>query len=222
VRPTHRQQLFRSIPQVRAKIFGMTAEPVDETTTISGFLLRSSLVIDYPGMGVNVYPFDHTPGDPDPKMLDILRLEQLGPGSDTLICLVAGDAYRVDIHEAPQALHYGIDCFQDKCKIVGNSVDAVKKLYTFGISKEEKEGVTTNSITMSTSVTPIDISSCFRKNTRVLAMDSLANLILNTNQASTPPPDTTKPTSIDSAIMGFEMTEGVGMVSFIKSNSPAS
>ncbi|MCB0628199.1 MAG: hypothetical protein KDD15_00655 [Lewinella sp.] len=219
VRPAHRQQLLRSIPIVRARIFGLSAEPLDTSATISGFVLRSSLVLDYPDMGVNVYPEGHTPQDPDPEMLTILRLEQLGPTSDTLICLVSGDAYRVDIHEAPQALHYGIDCFEDDCKVGNEAVNAVKNLYTFGIKSTTEDGKTTNSVTMSTSVTPTDISSCFRQDSRVVQMSSLAELILEANKNATPPPDTTAPTSIDSAEMGFEMTEGVGMVSFIKSST---
>lgn len=219
VRPAHQQQLQQSVPTVRARIFGMTAEPLEASGTISGFVLRSSLVLDYPGMGVNVYPEGHTPQDPEPEMLTILRLEQLGPTSDTLICLVSGDAYRVDIHEAPQALHYGIDCFEDDCKVGDNAATAVKNLYTFGIESTTEDGKTTNSVTMSSTVTPTDISSCIRKDSRVVEMSSLAGLILEANKNATPPPGTTAPTSIDSAEMGFEMTQGVGMVSFIKSTS---
>lgn len=217
IQPAVKKQVRRSLTKRRAKAFGLQATEVD-STIISGFLLRSSLVLDYPGIAVDVYPINGTPADPDPQTLTILRWEQLGPTSDTLICLVSGDAYRVDIHEPPQGLHYGIDCFDDGCTVEGQEVTALKNLYTFGISTTTTDGVTTNSVTMSSTVTPTDITNCFRTlSPRVLAMSTLADLILKANESVTPPANTTAPTGIDSAEMGFEMTEGVGLVSFFKS-----
>lgn len=216
VLPDVNRQLKDTSCQIRARAFGITAEP-KTPTIISGFLLRSSAVLAYPSMGVNVYPKGATPSDPEARMLKILRFEQLGAKSDTLICLVDGDAYRVDLHEAPQALHYGIDCFNANCRVQGKPVTAVKNLYTFGNKTTKANGVTTNEVTMSKDVTATDISSCLRSaSTRVLSMDALSQVILATNKAATPPAGTTAPTSIDSAAMGFEMTEGVGMVSFFK------
>jgi hypothetical protein len=59
---------------------------------------------------------------------------------------------------------------------------------------------------MSDTSTPTDISPSFRSSTtRVLNMKSLAGTISSANNGQT----------VDAAIMGFEMTEGVGMVSFI-------
>ena len=80
----------------------------------TGFLLRSSVVADYPGLGVNVYPKDGTPDDKTTVLLDVKRLDRLGPNADTLLCLVEGDAFRVDVHEAPELLHYGIDDYELK------------------------------------------------------------------------------------------------------------
>ena len=202
------EQVHAVKPNVRARIFGLTAEPL-ETHVITGFVLRSSLVQEYPNMGVNAYRYGETPDDPNPKMMKLLRFEQLGPASDTLICLIEDDAYRVDIHEAPQALHYGIDCFNNDCTVNQQPVTAVKNLHTFTITsdKDPVTGTVTQHVTMSKQATPTDISSCFRsKSTRVLDMNALAGVIAKTNNVST----------IDSAEMGFEMTEGVGMVSFFK------
>lgn len=220
--PTINEQVGASGGQTRAKAFGMrlAAEKVAENQdqVITGFLMRSSLVRDYPSMGVNVYPYGATPNDAQPRMLSILRLEQLGPDSDTLICLISGDAYRVDIHEAPQALHYGIDSFDSDCAVEGAAVRAIKHLYAFGNQSSTKDGVTTNTVIMSQTVSAVDISACFRPaSPRVLSMDELAKNILATNLLTPPPPATTAPASIDSAEMGFEMTQGVGMVSFYKS-----
>ena len=60
---------------------------------------------------MNVYPIGHTPDDPDPTPLEVKRLDRLGPDTDTLLCLVEGDAHRVDVHEAPEQLHYGLDSY---------------------------------------------------------------------------------------------------------------
>jgi hypothetical protein len=192
--------------QIRAQKLGIQAAAAP--TLISGFVLRSSLVLDYPSMGVNVYPKGGTPDDPNPQMLDILRLEQLGSKSDTMICLISGDAYRIDIHEAPQVLHYGIDCFNDSCEVQTKPVLAVKNLHTFTLTSttDPVTGTKTQSVTMSDTSTPTDISNAFRSEaTRVLNMSALAGIISAANNNVT----------IDAAIMGFEMTEGVGMVSFI-------
>jgi hypothetical protein len=215
VMPTVSAQLKSNKPQIRASAFGMKAAASSSTEEIiTGFVLRSSVVLDYPSMGVNIYPLGGTPNDPNPVMLEILRLEQLGPASDTLLCLIKGDAYRIDIHESPQGLHYGIDSFDD----TKSPLSATKDLYTFGNTTVVKDGVTTNLVTMSETVSHTDIKSCFRSN-RVLQMSTLANVILEKNKAIGPPPGTKSPTSIDSAEMGFEMTQGVGMVSFFKSTN---
>ena len=114
---------------VRSRRLGLAAPQVSETTlqTVSGFVLRSSLVSSYRNLGVNVYPVGHTPNDPQPVMLTLLRLEALGPQSDTLICLVDGDAYRVDIHEAPEHLHYALDSYTP------DPISAIKTMHKFTI-----------------------------------------------------------------------------------------
>ncbi|WP_094569986.1 hypothetical protein [Mucilaginibacter xinganensis] len=191
---------------IRSTILGTDTPP--PPTVISGFLLRSKVVQDYPGLGVNVYPLGGTPDDPTPKMLDLLRLEKLAANSDTMICLISGDAYRVDIHEAPQGLHYGIDCYNDNCTVNQKPAMAVKNLHTFTVNTTTgPTGTTIQSVTMSPDVTHTDISTSFRpNNTRVIDMTTLASTIATVNSVKT----------IDSAEMGFEMTEGVGMVSFFK------
>jgi hypothetical protein len=196
-------------PNIRAKIFGLKADGPLETQVITGFVLRSSLVQEYPNMGVNAYKFGETPDDPNPKMMKLLRFEQLGPSSDTLLCLIEDDAYRIDLHEAPQALHYGIDCFDHDCTVKQQSVLAKKNLHTFTITSniDPVTGTKTQHVTMSKVPDPTDISTCFRsKKSRVIDMKALAATIATANNVST----------IDSAEMGFEMTEGVGMVSFFK------
>jgi hypothetical protein len=178
-------------------------------TTWTGFLMRSQVVTAYPGLGVNVYPHGNTPDDAQPVLLRIRRLDRLGPAGDTLFCLVHGDAYRVDVHEAPELLHYGIDTYQPP-GTPGQAPAAVKKLRVF---HRQQDGT----ITFETSgqnpddegTVPVQIGASFRTGSpRVLRLADLAAALGTANGAGT----------IDSAEMGFAMTEGVGMVSFFNRN----
>jgi hypothetical protein len=152
----------------------------------TGFLLRSSVVADYPGLGVNVYGAAQT-------TLRVHRLDRLGPGSDPVFCLVEGDARRVDVHEAPEVLHYGIDTPP------GSPSGATKNVHTFVRSPD-------GTITLTGDTAELEIDGCFRAlSPRVIKLGDLAAEIAQANKMA----------SIDSAQMGFEMTQGVGMVRFI-------
>lgn len=198
VMPAVHQRVRRRVTNMRATALGMAA-PEATLQVVSGFLLRSSVVSAYKGIGANVFPLGGTPEDGQITLLNILRFEALGPNSDTLLCLVDGDAYRVDVHEAPEHLHYGIDKYgYDPTK----GVTALKIIHTFTKSGSQ--------VTLSGSTSPLDLSASFRSNSpRVLKMATLAGQIAALNNV----------TDIDSAEMGFEMTEGVGMVSFVKKSS---
>ena len=132
--------------------------------------------------------------------MNILRLEPLGDHSDTLLCLIDGDAHSIQIHEAPEHLHYGIDTYDydsTSKKIIAN-----KYIRTF-----TKSGDT---ISLTGEGEHLDLAPCFRSESpRVLKMTKLAELIAKANNV----------THIDSAEMGFEMTQGVGMVSFDRQTS---
>ena len=168
-----------------------------EVQTVTGFFIRSSVVKAYPKMGVNAYPSGHTPLNNDPQLLPILRYEQLG-NSDVLICLIQGEAVQIDLQEAPEVLHLGIDDYSyDKNN---NTVTATKSLKSFTVSG--------NTVSIpNEDPTPVQIGSTFRKNAneqRVINMSTLASTI-SQNENNIP---------INSAEMGFVMTEGVGTVSF--------
>ncbi|GAB5446018.1 hypothetical protein [Gymnodinialimonas sp.] len=164
----------------------------------NGFIMRSRLVTDYPGLGVNVYPKGHTPTDKQPILLPVRRLDRLGETSDTILCLVEGEAFHVDIHEAPEALHYGIDTYS---QVPGAQPVATKFLRRFEIkpggeivwcSDQPKE--------------PVQIGGTFRTaSPRVMKMTEMAKIVGTANDR---PP-------VNSAEMGFEMTQGVGKVTFI-------
>lgn len=187
---------------VRTGYLGLQANESTQKK-LSGFLLRSSVVNAYPGLGVDVYPEDGTPQGENPgRLLNILRMEKIAPDSDTLLCLIEGDAYRVDIHEAPEALHYGIDRLTN----IAGKTGGEKTVYPF----HKKKGEKAFSVTMDMeNPVPLDLGAndIFRKDpdSRTLNMTRLAQAIGKVN---------VPPTSLDASEMGFEMTEGVGMVSF--------
>lgn len=198
-KPTVRSSVRENASTPRARAFGNVNPQPANLQVVSGFLLRSSVVAGYPGLGVNAYPKGGTPNDPTITLLPILRLEQLGPHSDTLICLIDGDAAQIDIHEPPEGLHYGIDSFS----ISNGVVTASKGVHTFTQSG--------STITMSPNVTPLpNFETCFRTaSPRTIMMTQVASLLSAANAGQ----------PIDSASMGFEMTEGVGQVSFLRSGS---
>lgn len=191
VTPAMRQQAREGAISIRAAALGLPP-PIVSLQVVSGFLLRSTIVNAYKGIGANVYPQSGTP------MLDILRFEPLGENSDTLLCLVDGDAYRVDIHEAPEHLHYGIDKYEYDAAT--KKISATKKIHTF-----TREG---SNVKISADTKELErLPEAFRPDSpRVIKMTTLASQIAELN----------KPFVIGSAEMGFEMTQGVGMVSFKK------
>jgi hypothetical protein len=192
----------RAAAPLRPRAGVAAPDPAETDTAWTGFLMRSHIVADYPGLGVNVYPKGNTPSDPQLVLLPVLRLDRLGPHGDTLFCLVHGDAYRVDVHEAPELLHYGIDEYQPPAA-QGQAPTAVKKLRTFTRGQD-------GTITIGSATDPVQIGSAFRtRSPRVLRLTDLAAALATANGAG----------PIDSAEMGFAMTEGVGMVSFINGSA---
>ncbi|MFY8106888.1 MAG: hypothetical protein ACOVKO_08215, partial [Elstera sp.] len=87
---------------VRGQRRGKTArvEAGAATGTITGFLLRSSVVSGWPGMEVSAY------ADPTSAALPLLRLERIT--SDVLLGLIDGLPSEVNFLEPPEGLHFGI------------------------------------------------------------------------------------------------------------------
>lgn len=202
----------RAAAPLRPRTGVAAPDPADTDTAWTGFLMRSQVVADYPGLGVNVYPQGNTPSDPQPVLLPVRRLDRLGPAGDTLFCLVQGDAYRVDVHEAPELLHYGIDSYTVPAA-QGEAPAAIKNLRVFA---RQQDGtitfVNTGQSSTDEGVVQVPIGPSFRTaSPRVLRLADLAAALGAANGAGT----------IDSAEMGFAMTEGVGMVSFFNRDAPS-
>lgn len=199
--PMITSDLERKATAIRAQFLGIRSK-VFEVTQLSGFLLRSAIVKDCPGIGVHAYPAGGVPnGDNPGTPLSIVRMETVHPDSDTLICIIEGDACRIDIHEAPEALHYGIDSYSDQTS------SGRKTIYPFRKDNEKGENTVTMEMEKPIKCT-LNANEVFRAGNglRIINMSRLAEII--GKEAS--------PTGrIDASEMGFEMTEGVGMVSFL-------
>jgi hypothetical protein len=202
----------RAAAPLRRRRSGVATEPSATEPLLSlekpwtGFLLRSRIVSAYPGLGVNVYPEGHTPDDPHPILLDIRRLDRLGPDADTLLCIVEGESCRVDVHEAPELLHFGIDRYDAH---PGSAPTATKKLHKF---RREDGG----NVKISKETVEVPVGPSFRtRSPRVVSLVSVAEELA---RANAPGDEHFEATSeeITSAEMGFAMTEGVGMVSFLR------
>lgn len=77
---------------------------------VSGLLLRSAVVKGWwPGMQIDGY--NSSEEFPSSTPLTNIRLETLAPG--ILLCLFDGIASRVNIHEPPEGLHFGLDELDD-------------------------------------------------------------------------------------------------------------
>jgi len=73
--------------------------------TITGFLLRSEVVSGWLDMMVDAYDVAAPTEASTPWTL--LRLDRLAPG--VLVVLFSGNAALVEIHQKPEALHFGFD-----------------------------------------------------------------------------------------------------------------
>ncbi len=76
---------------------------------VTGFLLRSEVVADYPDLeadGFSEVPPKDDPVPQDTPQTPCLRMDRLA--DDLLICLFAGEVKTIDIFLKPEALHFGL------------------------------------------------------------------------------------------------------------------
>lgn len=86
----------------RASLKSVDASRVASQTpgTISGLLMRSQIVTDYPGVEINGY-------DEDGTLLPILRMDRLS--SSLLLCIFNGVPANVEFIQPSEGLHFGIN-----------------------------------------------------------------------------------------------------------------
>ena len=209
VLPAVQARLGATTGHLRARLLGMAAPAGADTTVVSGFMLRSELVANYPGMTLQAYPAPGTTPEAPLAPLPILRLEQLGPTSNTLLGLVAGEVYQVIAQEAPEQLHYGFDDYHYN-PAASPPLQVRKQLNSLADPKMPLPTVT-------------DFSGCFRPGlpsggptpaapSRTVRLAGLATTVVAANAVP----------SVDAAQLGFTMIEGAGQVQFINTvASPA-
>lgn len=100
-----------SIGRVTSKDMNQDKPSTTPYANLSGFLLRSCVVSGWPGLLVDGYDQVITDGNivPDQPPLTLLRMDRLSP--NVLLCLFSGDVKTVDIHLAPETMHFGVDDF---------------------------------------------------------------------------------------------------------------
>lgn len=84
---------------------GTPPPPTPGDGPITGFLLRSKVISEYPGMEVFAYATTDLDDRTDPRAF--LRFERITP--NLLLCLVDGSIGKVLIRQAPEGLHFGLD-----------------------------------------------------------------------------------------------------------------
>jgi hypothetical protein len=99
-----------SIGRVTAADHGQDTEHQEKLAaiapkTVTGFLLRSDVVAGWPSLQVDGY--DKAAPDDQQSKLPVLRMDRVS--KNVLICLFAGIVQTVDIHQRPEALHFGLD-----------------------------------------------------------------------------------------------------------------
>lgn len=152
---------------------------VADAGPVTGFLMRSQAVTHWPGLEVQAY------GRDGQTRLPILRFEALA--ADVLLCLFDGIVGKVDIHEPPEGLHFGLD-MPDRGKIDRGTM--FKRL------RNPQDG---------SRLGPSNLAAGYRDVAAgVLDIAGLARAM----QAGLGAPFT-------SAEFALEMIEGVGLVSFV-------
>lgn len=92
---------------LRSRAFGNKGDEDDvNNKIITGFLLRSEAVSNWPGLEINGY--ENPPvSDPEIGALPILRMDHIS--SSILLCLFSGTVNYLRIHNPAESLHFGFD-----------------------------------------------------------------------------------------------------------------
>ncbi len=111
------KDLFEKFKSLATKLYG-------SDKPMSGFLLRSKLVADYPDLSVDVFSGSATATtDPDASTkLVIHRLAYLG--KDVLVCLCSGVVTTTELYTKPEGLRFGLDEEENEGLVLELPMDA--------------------------------------------------------------------------------------------------
>ncbi|MEM7372882.1 MAG: hypothetical protein AAF587_29945 [Bacteroidota bacterium] len=174
----------------------------DSNAALSGFLLRSHIVAEWPGLQVDAYADTPPLSNPDQQgltSLQQLRMEKLS--NNVLLVLFKGIIGTVDFHLHPESIHFGFDpnpAFTPESESESEYVHFLRDVD--GSRVETSTGGTF----------PIDWKEV-NGNLRVLNINSLGTNIELAAQAAS------KTISIkNSAELAYQLTEGIPNVRFIR------
>lgn len=103
--PYIRQHTNKELKKIRSRKMGIKTLAQDEVGDLAtGFLMRSQVVSGWPGLEV-------IGQDTDGNVLDILRMDHLGP--DVLLCMFDGEVQDVYVQQHAESLHFGVSIDPD-------------------------------------------------------------------------------------------------------------
>ena len=124
--------------QVDADAVSESELGIQSQHAVTGFILRSSIVNQAADLQVDGYSQQASGAEalPDTSRLAVIRMARLS--DDVLLCLFRGEVSTVDIHQRPEALHFGFDSVTDGSppSVVKNMRDAT------GVIMEPEEPIT--------------------------------------------------------------------------------
>ena len=234
-KPMVDEQSDSAARNVRRRVFKLAdVSNKDAFAPITGFLLRSEVVSGWKGVQVTAFDRDHYPDNPAGNGIIPLRLLRFEPLSDTLvIALFEGQAYRVDIHEPSEGLHFGFDLdvqgrlsknLRDPNKgtsIEGHSISH-EDLVKDGIFRDNGQGGTSarnaggqviNMYKMS-HLLYRSLCNAPKEDQRPTYQEAVPQILEGTTQTHTPIVSDKDATPLVSSDFALQMIEGVGMVSF--------
>jgi len=169
----------------------MDSASITPVANVTGFLLRSQVVTGWPGMEVHGF-------DGGGIELEILRLEQVGPG--VLLAIFDGVVNQLVLNEHPEALHFGVDENNDD-----PSPEKFSKSFRY---ITELNGHSPGSPVSTEIATPLVVKDYTRsETTSVLRISDFAEAMKAELQATQIYAE-----SFTSAEFALEMIEGVGRV----------
>ena len=110
MKPVVHSSARRVVAQVRGTLRGEAPDADAEPAVLmTGMLLRSALVSDFPGLEIKAFDTIYSPPDspPDATPLRILRMDRLS--SNVLICIYAGQVRQVELNQPSEGLHFGLE-----------------------------------------------------------------------------------------------------------------
>lgn len=78
--------------------------------TLTGVLIRSSVVAHFPDIRISGYSAIFTDESPHTEVLPLVRMERLSSG--LLLCLFKGELKTLDVTRKPETMHFGLDLIE--------------------------------------------------------------------------------------------------------------